>query len=73
MPTSGFARKRRELKMQTFTDEHDELRATVRQFMTDRSDEQAVRAQMATDRGFDDDVWQQLAEQVGLTGFIVPE
>jgi alkylation response protein AidB-like acyl-CoA dehydrogenase len=73
MPTSGFARKRRELKMQTFTDEHDELRATVRQFMTDRSDEQAVRAQMATDRGFDDDVWQQLAEQVGLTGLIVPE
>jgi len=59
--------------MQSFTDEHDALRATVRQFLTDRSDEQAVRAQMATERGFDDDVWQQLAEQVGLTGLIVPE
>jgi alkylation response protein AidB-like acyl-CoA dehydrogenase len=59
--------------MQNFTDEHDALRATVRQFLTDRSDEQAVRTQMATERGFDDDVWQQLAEQVGLTGLIVPE
>jgi len=59
--------------MQSFTDEHEELRATVRQFLTDRSDEQAVRAQMQSERGFDDDVWQQLAEQVGLTGLIVPE
>jgi alkylation response protein AidB-like acyl-CoA dehydrogenase len=59
--------------MQSFTDEHEALRATVRQFLTDRSDEQAVRTQMATERGFDDDVWQQLAEQVGLTGLIVPE
>jgi alkylation response protein AidB-like acyl-CoA dehydrogenase len=59
--------------MQSFTDEHDELRATVRQFLADRSDEQAVRTQMATASGFDDAVWQQLAEQVGLTGLIVPE
>ena len=59
--------------MQTFTDEHEELRSTVRQFLADRSDETAVRAQMATERGFDEGVWQQLAEQVGLTGLIVPE
>ncbi|MCP5043997.1 MAG: acyl-CoA dehydrogenase [bacterium] len=59
--------------MQSFTDEHEELRATVRQFLADRSDEQAVRTQMASERGFDDDVWQQLAEQVGLTGLVVPE
>ncbi len=59
--------------MKSFTEEHEELRATVRQFLADRSDEQAVRTQMATERGFDDDVWQQLAEQVGLTGLIVPE
>jgi alkylation response protein AidB-like acyl-CoA dehydrogenase len=59
--------------MQTFTDEHEELRATVRQFLADRSDETAVRTQMASERGFDDSVWQQLAEQVGLTGLIVPE
>jgi len=59
--------------MQSFTEEHEELRATVRQFLADCSDEQAVRTQMASERGFDDDVWQQLAEQVGLTGLIVPE
>ncbi|MEM7410842.1 MAG: acyl-CoA dehydrogenase family protein [Myxococcota bacterium] len=59
--------------MQSFTEEHDELRATVRQFLADRSDEQAVRTQMASDTGFDPDVWQQLAEQVGLTGLIIPE
>ena len=59
--------------MQSFTDEHEELRATVRQFLADRSDEAAVRTQMASERGFDDNVWQQLAEQVGLTGLIVPE
>ena len=59
--------------MKSFTDEHEALRATVRQFLADRSDEQAVRAQMATERGFDEAVWKQLAEQVGLTGLIVPE
>lgn len=59
--------------MTSFTEEHEELRATVRQFLADRSDEQAVRTQMASERGFDDGVWQQLAEQVGLTGLIIPE
>ncbi len=59
--------------MQGFTEEHEALRATVRKFLANRSDEAAVRAQMATERGFDDGVWQQLAEEVGLTGLIVPE
>jgi alkylation response protein AidB-like acyl-CoA dehydrogenase len=59
--------------MQSFTDEHEELRATVRQFLADQSDEQAVRTQMATEHGFDTDVWKQMAQQVGLTGLIVPE
>jgi alkylation response protein AidB-like acyl-CoA dehydrogenase len=59
--------------MQSFTDEHEELRATIRQFMNDRSDEQAVRLQMATESGWDPEVWQQLAEQVGLAGLIIPE
>jgi alkylation response protein AidB-like acyl-CoA dehydrogenase len=59
--------------MQTFTDEHEELRSTVRQFMTDRSDEQAVRAQMSSEAGWDAEVWRQLAEEVGVTGLIIPE
>ncbi|MBW1885484.1 MAG: acyl-CoA dehydrogenase family protein [Deltaproteobacteria bacterium] len=59
--------------MKSFTDEHEELRATVRGLLSDQSDEQAVRTQMETERGWDDEVWRQLAEQVGLTGLIIPE
>ena len=57
----------------TFTEEHDELRATIRAFLAEHSDELAVRAQMATDRGYDPAVWTQLAEQLGLAGLVVPE
>lgn len=57
----------------SFTDEHEELRATVRAFLADKSDEAAVREQMATDRGFDAEVWTQMAEQMGLAGLIIPE
>jgi alkylation response protein AidB-like acyl-CoA dehydrogenase len=59
--------------MKSFTDEHEELRATVRALLTDQSDELAVRAQMQTERGWDEGVWKQLAEQVGLAGLIIPE
>ena len=59
--------------MEAFSEEHEELRATVRQFFSDQSDEQTVRAHMATDRGWDAGLWGQLAEQVGLAGLIIPE
>lgn len=59
--------------MQSFTDEHEELRATVRQFLADQSDEQAVRSHMASERGYDTAVWGQLADQMGLAGLIIPE
>ncbi|MCH2171773.1 acyl-CoA/acyl-ACP dehydrogenase [Myxococcota bacterium] len=57
----------------TFTEEQDELRATVRQFFADKSDEQAVRAHMNLPSGYDGDLWTQMAEQIGLAGLIVPE
>jgi alkylation response protein AidB-like acyl-CoA dehydrogenase len=57
----------------SFTDEHEELRATIRAFLEERSDEEAVREQMATDRGFDADVWKQMAEELGLAGLIIDE
>jgi len=57
----------------SFTEEHEELRATIRAFLAERSDETAVREQMASERGFDSEVWTQLAEQLGLAGLIVPE
>jgi alkylation response protein AidB-like acyl-CoA dehydrogenase len=57
----------------SFTDEHEELRATVRSFLEAHSDEAAVRDQMATERGYDAKVWEQMAEQMGLAGLIIPE
>jgi len=57
----------------TFSEEHEELRATLRAFLGAKSDEAAVREQMASERGYDPGVWAQLAEQLGLTGLIVPE
>jgi alkylation response protein AidB-like acyl-CoA dehydrogenase len=56
-----------------FTDEHDELRSTVRAFLSEKSDEQAVREQMASERGHDPAVWKQMAEELGLAGLIIPE
>lgn len=56
-----------------FNDEQEELRRIVRQFLDDKSDEAAVRAQMDTDAGFDEAVWTQMAEQLGLQGLAIPE
>ena len=55
-----------------FNEEHEELRRTVRRFLEDRSDEQAVRRTMDTEQGYDEDVWKQMAQQMGLQGLIVP-
>lgn len=56
-----------------FTEEQDELRKTVRQFLDAKSPESAVREQMETENGFDPAVWAQMGEQMGLQGLIVPE
>jgi alkylation response protein AidB-like acyl-CoA dehydrogenase len=56
-----------------FTDEHEELRATIRAFLAARSNEALVREQMATERGWDPATWTQMAEELGLAGLIIPE
>jgi alkylation response protein AidB-like acyl-CoA dehydrogenase len=56
-----------------FTEEQDELRKTVRQFLDAKSPETAVREQMETEDGFDPAVWAQMGEQLGLQGLIIPE
>ena len=56
-----------------FTEEQEELRKTVRQFLEAKSPETAVREQMETETGFDPAVWSQMGEQMGLQGLIVPE
>ncbi len=56
-----------------FTEEHEQLRAVVRKFCEERSPESAVRELMTTERGYDPDVWKQMAQELGLQGLIVPE
>ncbi len=56
-----------------FSDEQEELRSIVRKFLEDKSSEAAVREQMETESGFDDAVWSQMAEQLGLQSLIIPE
>ncbi len=56
-----------------FSEEQEELRNIVRQFLEAKSPESAVREQMDTERGFDPEVWSQMAEQLGLQSLIIPE
>ena len=56
-----------------FSEEQEELRRIVRQFLETKSSEAAVREQMETEAGYDTAVWSQMAEQMGLQGLIVPE
>jgi len=52
--------------------ELDELRGTVRDFLTARSGEQQVRRVMESERGYDEAVWSQMAEQLGLQALALP-
>jgi alkylation response protein AidB-like acyl-CoA dehydrogenase len=52
--------------------ERDDLRATVRAFVQDRSPLQEVRRVSGTEAGYDPRVWAGLGGQLGLTGLLVP-
>jgi alkylation response protein AidB-like acyl-CoA dehydrogenase len=56
-----------------FSEEQEELRKVVRQFLESKSSETAVREQMETEQGYDEAVWKQMAEQLGLQGLVIPE
>jgi alkylation response protein AidB-like acyl-CoA dehydrogenase len=56
-----------------FNEEQEELRKTVRAFLEAKSSEEAVREQMDTEAGYDAAVWQQMGEQLGLQGLVIPE
>ena len=56
-----------------FSEEQEELRNIFRQILEAKSPEAAVREQMDTERGFDPEVWSQMAEQLGLQSLIIPE
>ena len=56
-----------------FSEEQEELRRTVRDFLDKKSPETEVRRLMDTDDGYDPAVWSQMGEQLGLQGLAIPE
>ncbi len=56
-----------------FSEEQEELRKVVRDFLNAKSDEPTVRELMDTESGYDEAVWTQMAEQMGLQGLVIPE
>src|SRR5277367_2494312 len=50
-----------------------ELRGSVRDFLAAKSGEQAVRAAIETERGYDEDLWRQMAGQLSLPSLALPE
>jgi alkylation response protein AidB-like acyl-CoA dehydrogenase len=55
------------------SEEHAELRATVRRLLEMRSPETAVRKVVDSKRGYDLELWVQMATQLGLHGLGLPE
>lgn len=53
--------------------ELDDLRGAVRDYLTTASSSDSVRRLSATEGGFDEKVWAQLAGELGLHGIAVPE
>src|ERR1700728_977459 len=50
-----------------------ELRSSVREFIAAKSGEQAVRAAIETERGYDEDLWRQMASALSLPGLALPQ
>ena len=55
------------------TDEQIQFRDMVARFLADKSPPSAVRTLMESSAGYDPDVWQQLAGELGLLGTHLPE
>ena len=56
-----------------FSEEQEELRRTVRQFLEAKSPETEVRRLMETTEGYDPAVWQQMGMELGLQSIAIPE
>jgi len=56
-----------------FSEEQEELRRTVRQFLESKSPETEVRRLMETTEGYDPAVWTQMGQELGLQSIAIPE
>ena len=57
----------------SFNEEQLELREVARGFLADQSGPDRVRAAMASDLGYDPQLWKQLGSELGWTAIAVPE
>jgi alkylation response protein AidB-like acyl-CoA dehydrogenase len=57
----------------SFTAEQEQFREIVARFLKDKSPTTVTRNLMATDRGYDEDVWRQMCQELGLAGIHIPE
>ena len=56
-----------------FSEEQEELRRAVRQFLESKSPETEVRRLMETTEGYDPAVWTQMGQELGLQSLHIPE
>lgn len=56
-----------------FSEEQEQLREFVRDFLDNYSSETKVRELMETEAGYDPSTWSMMAEQLGLQSLIIPE
>ena len=56
-----------------FTEEQEELRAAARAFLAEHSSSEAVRRAMASELGFEPEVWKRIGGELGWTSVHVPE
>ena len=56
-----------------FSEEQEELRRAVRQFLEAKSPETEVRRLMETTEGYDPAVWKQMGQELMLQGLAIPE
>ncbi|CAO5239298.1 hypothetical protein FAGKG844_270018 [Frankia sp. AgKG'84/4] len=57
----------------SFSEEREQLRVVMREFLADAAPEAAVRSSMTTETGWDPAVWGALAEEIGVLGLGIPE
>ena len=57
----------------SFSQDQDELRRAARRFLDVGSSEERVRAAMETERGYDNTVWNRLADELAWTALTIPE
>ena len=56
-----------------FSEDQAELKRGARRFLATASSSERVRAAMATERGWDADVWTRIATELGWTALAIPE